>query len=204
MFGLLATCETWTWQCQPHDTRTSPISSSLQSGDGPLPARAHHFPRYNSLNGAFSNSASASSRFNITFSRSSSFNRLASSTFIPPYRPRQRCNGDSETRNARHPAATSSPLKDIRSACPSNRTIYSGDFLRFVGIVIVFPPRTPGGKTPKDPGPSTRGQTINLPLYSDFESRAIRPRSHLFAGACRFNDVGFPLFPYPDVYHRLL
>ena len=37
-----------------------------------------------SFNAAFSNSASASGRFSVEFSRSSSFNRLASSALRPP------------------------------------------------------------------------------------------------------------------------
>ncbi len=53
-------------------------------GGSPLGSRAHHFPLAISFNAAFSTSESASSRFSVAFSASSSFNRLASSTFMPP------------------------------------------------------------------------------------------------------------------------
>ena len=49
------------------------------------PRRAHQFPLASSLNAAFSTSASASSRFKVEFSFSSSLSRLVSSAFIPPY-----------------------------------------------------------------------------------------------------------------------
>gem|GEM_PF-2002490 len=86
------------------------------AGSSPLRARAHHFPRDSSRSAAFSSSASARSRFNVAFSFSRSFNRFASSAFIPPYWLRQRWNEDSEISNARHTPATSSPLASIASA----------------------------------------------------------------------------------------
>ncbi len=47
--------------------------------------RAYQFPREISFNARFSSSLSATICFNVTFSRSSSFNRFASCAFIPPY-----------------------------------------------------------------------------------------------------------------------
>ena len=45
---------------------------------------SHHFPRTNSSSAALSSSASASSRFNLTFRRFNSRNRFASNTAMPP------------------------------------------------------------------------------------------------------------------------
>ena len=50
----------------------------------PPTCRAQKFPEAISFNAAFSNSASASSRFKVAFSRSRSFSLLASSAFKPP------------------------------------------------------------------------------------------------------------------------
>jgi hypothetical protein len=50
----------------------------------PSACRAQKFPEAISFNAAFSNSASASSRFSVAFSRSNSFRRFASSAFNPP------------------------------------------------------------------------------------------------------------------------
>src|SRR5215217_3688660 len=50
----------------------------------PPACRAQKFPEAISFNAAFSSSASASSRFNVLFSRSRSFSLLASSAFNPP------------------------------------------------------------------------------------------------------------------------
>jgi hypothetical protein len=55
----------------------------------PLAFRAQKFPFASSLSASFSNSASASSRFNVAFSRSSSFTRLTSSALRPPNYPRR-------------------------------------------------------------------------------------------------------------------
>ena len=57
---------------------------------GPASLRAQKFPRAISFNAAFSNSASASSRLSVEFSRSRSFSRFASSAFSPPNWLRQR------------------------------------------------------------------------------------------------------------------
>jgi len=47
--------------------------------------RAHHFPEAISRRARFSSSLSATRRFSWAFSFASSFSRLASSAFIPPY-----------------------------------------------------------------------------------------------------------------------
>jgi hypothetical protein len=56
----------------------------------PPPRRAHQFPRLISRRAVITSSLSATIRFNVTFSRSSSLSRFASSAFIPPYCLRQR------------------------------------------------------------------------------------------------------------------
>jgi hypothetical protein len=63
----------------------------LQVGDGAAPAgRAHQFPRPSSLSASIWSSLSATIRFSQAFSVSSSFRRLTSSGFSPPYWARQR------------------------------------------------------------------------------------------------------------------
>src|SRR5450755_1932066 len=59
--------------------------------DRPAPTGwAHQFPLAISFSARFSSAWSATIAFNCRFSRSSSFRRLASSAFIPPYWLRQR------------------------------------------------------------------------------------------------------------------
>jgi hypothetical protein len=58
----------------------------LEMFDGAAPAgRAHQFPRPSSFKASIWSSLSATIRFSRTFSLSSSFNRLTSSAFRPPY-----------------------------------------------------------------------------------------------------------------------
>ena len=66
---------------------------------------------------ALSSSASANSFFNSTLSTSSSFNRFASSDFMPPYWASQRAHVDSAIPNWRHTSSTLSP--DAKSFWPS-------------------------------------------------------------------------------------
>jgi hypothetical protein len=63
----------------------------LEVVDGAAPAgRAHQFPRPSSLRASICSSLSATIRFNLAFSPSSSFRRRTSSAFRPPYWARQR------------------------------------------------------------------------------------------------------------------
>ena len=63
----------------------------LQVFDGAAPAgRAHQFPRPSSFKAWIWSSLSATIRFSRVFSASSSFKRLTSSAFSPPYWARQR------------------------------------------------------------------------------------------------------------------
>ena len=63
----------------------------LQVLDRAAPAgRAHQFPRPSSFKASIWSSLSATIRFNLAFSVSSSFRRLTSSAFSPPYWARQR------------------------------------------------------------------------------------------------------------------
>src|SRR5215204_488448 len=102
----------------------------------PPACRAQKFPEAISFNAAFSNSASASSRFNVLFSRSRSFSLLASSAFNPPNWFRHRSYVCSETPNSRQTSATSLPSASSRSAWVSFRTTCSGVCLLLVVIVI--------------------------------------------------------------------
>src|SRR5438876_11670601 len=61
------------------------------------PGRAYQFPDATSFSASISSSLFATMRFSFKFSRSSSFKRLTSSAFIPPYCARQRWNVFSET-----------------------------------------------------------------------------------------------------------
>ena len=63
----------------------------LEVLDGAAPAgRAHQFPRPSSFKAWIWSSLSATIRFSRAFSPSSSFRRLTSSAFSPPYWARQR------------------------------------------------------------------------------------------------------------------
>jgi hypothetical protein len=63
----------------------------LEVLDGAAPAgRAHQFPRPSSFSASIWSSLSATIRFNLAFSPSSSLSRLTSSAFSPPYWARQR------------------------------------------------------------------------------------------------------------------
>jgi hypothetical protein len=63
----------------------------LQVLDGAAPAgRAHQVPRPSSFKASICSSLSATIRFNLAFSPSSSLSRLTSSAFSPPYWARQR------------------------------------------------------------------------------------------------------------------
>jgi hypothetical protein len=58
----------------------------LEVGDGAAPAgRAHQFPRPSSFKASIWSSLSATIRCSRAFSLSSSFSRLTSSAFSPPY-----------------------------------------------------------------------------------------------------------------------
>ena len=63
-----------------------------------------------------SSSLSATRRFNAPFSRSSSFKRLASSAFIPPYWARQRWKVTSDTSRALATSAVDLPSPSISSS----------------------------------------------------------------------------------------
>ncbi len=67
------------------------------------------FPFAISRSARFSSSWSATIRFSLTFSRSSSFRRLASCAFKPPSWARQRCSVCSETSSCLATSATSQP-----------------------------------------------------------------------------------------------
>jgi hypothetical protein len=69
---------------------------------------------------------SATRRFSWPFSFSSSFSRLASSAFIPPYWLRQRCKVCSETSRAFAASPIVFPSESICSAIRSLRMICSG------------------------------------------------------------------------------
>src|SRR5215217_6143739 len=123
----------------PHPT-AEPLSHPHHRDEvvhGRAPAcRAQKFPEAISFNAAFSSSASASSRFNVLFSRSRSFSLLASSAFNPPNWFRHRSYVCSETPSSRQTPATSLPSASSRSAWVSFRTTCSGVCLLLVVIVI--------------------------------------------------------------------
>src|SRR5690606_32566390 len=88
-----------------------------QHRHGPAAAvRAQKFPREISLSMSISRACSATIFFNRAFSRSSSFNRLASSDFMPPYWFCQRCQVASEISRCLEPlsgsVAESSPADE--------------------------------------------------------------------------------------------
>jgi hypothetical protein len=97
-----------------------------QVGHGrPPPFRAQKFPRETSLSATFSSSASPSSRLSVAFSRSRSFNRLASSAFIPPSDYATRSTSARRAALLAH-VSDALPSPSIRSAVASLRTTCSG------------------------------------------------------------------------------
>jgi luciferase family oxidoreductase group 1 len=90
------------------------------------PGRAQKFPLAISFSARFSSSLSATRRFSWPFSRSSSFRRLTSAAFIPPYWLRQRCRVCSETSSAFAASPAVFPSESICSAVRSLRMICSG------------------------------------------------------------------------------
>src|SRR5271170_4679380 len=100
----------------------------------PATVRGQKFPSASSLSIALSSSASARSFFSRPFSASSSFKRLASFAFMPPYWASQRCQVDSAIWRCQQTSSSSAPPAKSLLPSASLRMIWSGVCLRRVAM----------------------------------------------------------------------
>lgn len=105
----------------------------------------------------------ATSFFNRAFSTSSSFRRLASVAFIPPYWDRHLFHVASEISNVRSTSVRSAPPPSSRSPSRSFRITCSG-VCRCRFIVIVLLAHSLGSRTLTTPGPLRRAHA-NVTLH---------------------------------------
>src|SRR5690606_38161633 len=147
-FGLLVGDHRWIEALGGSVLADHPARPALRDPEPPAqhlhscasPVRGQKFPSASSLSIALSSSASARSFFRRAFSPSSSFRRLASLAFMPPYWATQRCHVESAICRCRQTWSSSVP--PARSLLPSAsfRMIWSGVCRRrFVMVSVLLP-----------------------------------------------------------------